>query len=73
MLKRLPRTDSPRRETAWIACNLGARRMDLDRAPSLRAFYLLQAIKKDEALKQAFWLSQLSPKVKKRPSRERGW
>ena len=45
--------------------------MHLQSAPSLRAFYLLQAIKKDEALKQAFWLSQLAPRVKKRPKRER--
>jgi hypothetical protein len=47
--------------------------MHLASAPSLRAYYLLQAMKKDEALKQAFWLSQLAPKAKKRPRREREW
>lgn len=69
----MPRTDSAKREAAWIACNLGARRMDLERAPSLRAVRLLQAMKKDEKLKHAFWLGQLGPKVKKRASRERDW
>jgi hypothetical protein len=38
--------------------------MHLESAPSLRAYYLLQALKKDEALKQAFWLSQLFPNIK---------
>jgi len=47
--------------------------MHLESAPSLRAVRLLQAIKKDDVLKQAFWLSELSPKPKKRPRRERGW
>lgn len=70
ILKSLPRIASPRHEASWIACNLGARRLDLRSAPSLRAFYLLQAMKKDDKLKQAFWLSQLAPRAKKRSSRD---
>ena len=73
LLKKLPRIAPPRHEAAWVACNLGARRMSLESAPSLRAVRLLQALKKDDALKQAFWLAQLAPQTKKRPKREREW
>jgi hypothetical protein len=56
-----------------VACNLSTRRIDLEHAPSLRAYHFLRAMKKDDALKQAFWLSQLAPRAKKRPRRERDW
>ena len=72
-LRELPRTASPRHETSWIACNLESRRVDLDTAPSLRAFNLLSAIKKDEKLKHAFWISHLKPRLKPRRKYPRGW
>lgn len=65
ILRELPRIAAPRWEASWIACNLESRRVDLETAPSLRAFNFLAAIKKDQKLRHAFWLSHLKPRQKR--------
>ena len=65
ILKELPRIVAPRWEASWIACNLECRRVDGDAAPSLRAVNGLSALKKDEKLRRAFWLTVFKPSAKR--------
>ena len=70
ILRELPRVVTPRRETSWIACNLERRAVDWESAPSQRAVSGLTALKKDEKLRRAFWLTVFKPSTK-RPNRYR--